>query len=168
VRAGDAPAPTLAEVGRETTARRVELHGLPEDSLAELVAAYREDPPTPAFVSDVRAHTGGNPFFVVEFLRHLGRTGEARLARAGVPAGVREVVGARVHALGEPAATLLRTAAVVGDEFDTALVEEVAGVGTHAALDAFEAALAAGLLREAPPGRPRSCTRSSARRSVPR
>ena len=151
----------LADARREHLAERVSLRGLGADATAELVAAST-GPQTPERVARaVHAETAGNPFFVVEIARHLaesgvefgdkGRfTGAFSLADVGLPESVREVLGRRLDRLGDPAHAVLREAAVLGERFSLVALPD-----PDAALDALDAALAAGLVREDPgaPGR---------------
>ena len=65
---------------------------------------------------------------------------------AGISEGVRAVVGQRLHRLGAAVEQVLRTAAVIGCEFDVSLLADVLGVGVDGVLDALDAATAANLL----------------------
>ncbi|MFG6196067.1 BTAD domain-containing putative transcriptional regulator [Nonomuraea sp. JJY05] len=89
--------------------------------------------------------TAGNPFLIRESLRLLAQ-GRAMDA---VPDGVAELVRQRLDALaGDPAA--LEVAAVIGREFDPAIVTEVAG---QEAGDLLDRAVRSGLLQIAGGGR---------------
>ncbi len=109
------------------------------------------------FAERVQRETSGNPFFVGEVLRDLIENGtlvrrdgqwtsESQVHEAGISEGVREVVGQRLHRLGESVEQVLRTAAVIGFEFDVSLLADVLGFGVEAVLDALDAATAANLL----------------------
>jgi tetratricopeptide (TPR) repeat protein len=71
----------------------------------------------------------------------------------GLPASVREVIGQRVHRLGEEVHHLLSTAAVIGRDFDLDLLGLVADVPEARLLDALEEAAGAGVVAEVA-GRP--------------
>src|SRR5256885_13357475 len=84
--------------------------------------------------------TEGNPFFVAEFIRHLSESGaigqrdgrwviNAAVDDLGIPEGIRDVVGRRLSRLAEATNRVLTTAAVVGLEFEPAVVARAAGVG---------------------------------------
>ena len=109
------------------------------------------------FAERVQRETSGNPFFVGEVLRDLIENGtlvqrdgqwtsELQVHEAGISEGVREVVGQRLHRLGEAVEQVLRTAAVIGFEFDVSLLADVLGFGVDGVLDALDAATAANLL----------------------
>jgi hypothetical protein len=109
------------------------------------------------FAERVQRETSGNPFFVGEVLRDLIENGtlvrrdgqwtsEFQVHEAGISEGVREVVGQRLHRLGESVEQVLRTAAVIGFEFDVDLLADVLGVGVDGVLDALDAATAANLV----------------------
>ena len=142
-------ATVLADARREGLAERLTLRGLGADATATLVAAST-GPRTPERVARaVHAETAGNPFFVVEVARHLAETGAGSLAEVGLPESVREVLGRRLERLGDPAHAVLRQAAVLGERFSLDALDGE----SEALLDALDAALAAGLVREeAAPG----------------
>ena len=90
--------------------------------------------PDADFIRALYAETEGNPFFIEEILRHLEDAGvsphdagAADLARVGLPEDVREVISRRLERLGDDALESLRVAAVIGRDFDAALLEQVAG-----------------------------------------
>ncbi|MFL5835996.1 MAG: ATP-binding protein [Solirubrobacteraceae bacterium] len=151
----------LADARREHLAERVSLRGLEAEATAELVAASTGSQTPERVTRAVHAETAGNPFFVVEIARHLaesglefgekGRwTGAFSLADVGLPESVREVLGRRLDRIGDPAHAVLREAALLGERFELDALPD-----PDAALDALDAALAAGLVREEPgaPGR---------------
>ena len=109
------------------------------------------------FAERVQRETSGNPFFVGEVLRDLIENGtlvrrdgqwtsEFQVHEAGISEGVREVVGQRLHRLGESVEQVLRTAAVIGFEFDVDLLADVLGVDVDGVLDALDTATAANLV----------------------
>ena len=71
----------------------------------------------------------------------------------GIPEGIRDVVGRRLSRLAEATNRVLATAAVVGLEFEPAVVERAAGVGEDEFLAAVEEATRARLLTEVPGAR---------------
>jgi DNA-binding SARP family transcriptional activator len=140
----------LADARRERLAERVSLRGLGAEATATLVAAST-GPNTPERLARaVHAETAGNPFFVVEVARHLAETGAGSLAEVGLPESVGEVLGRRLERLGDPAHAVLRDAAVLGERFSAHALQPE----SETLLDALDAALAAGLVREeaGPPG----------------
>ncbi|CAG6398398.1 DNA-binding transcriptional activator of the SARP family [Actinacidiphila cocklensis] len=93
--------------------------------------------------------TEGHPFYLRELIKQL--TSEQRLEQphtVPVPVPVREVVLRRVAQLPQQAAGVLSVAAVAGRHFDIDVVADAAGVGIEAALEALDAAVAAGLITE--------------------
>jgi class 3 adenylate cyclase/tetratricopeptide (TPR) repeat protein len=105
--------------------------------------------------------TEGNPFFVAEVLRHLAETGgvERRQGRwqmtvpveeLGIPEGIRGVVGRRLSRLPDVANRVLALAAVVGLEFETAVLQAAGDFADDDLLSALEEAEAARLLIEVP------------------
>ena len=120
-------------------------------------------------VQAIQAETEGNPFFIKQLVRHLEElTGDVRPAAVdalGVPAGVQDVITRRVARLPQPAAYVLRVAALIGRDFEFELLEQVADVDADTLLNALDAAVRGALLVEVPstPGvtrlRMRCCAR---------
>ena len=103
--------------------------------------------------------TDGNPFFVEEVLRHLLETNTlARFERDSasgkavgpldLPESVREVIARRLRRLPRAVNEVLTVAAVVGRQFDAAVVGNAAGQSTASVLDALDRAADSGLVRE--------------------
>jgi len=151
----------LADLRREPRVERVLLRGLGPEDVSALVASRGQQDPPAEFVAALHAETEGNPFFVEEVLRHLVETGalrrdagrwtsERRIEELGIPEGVREVVGRRLSRLSETANQALGVAAVIGREFDAALIEAAGGPAGDALLDALDEAAGVRLIVEAP------------------
>src|SRR5262249_25472141 len=118
----------LAVLHRESGVERIALGGLDDLELLALMEAASGQAMAAdglALRDELLSETDGNPFFVVEILRHLAETGaigsddagqwvaRADLRDTGLPVSVREVVGRRVERLGEDATKVLSTAAVI-------------------------------------------------------
>jgi class 3 adenylate cyclase/tetratricopeptide (TPR) repeat protein len=163
LRRGDPLAKLLADLHREANVGRIDLSGLNDDELVELMegaAGHVLDDAGVGLAHALRRETDGNPFFTGELLRHLGETGgivlgddgrwrvAGELEDLGLPRSVHEVVGNRVQRLGDEALRVLRLAAVIGREFDLSLLTTLADIGEDAALDLVDAAVAAAVLVE--------------------
>jgi DNA-binding SARP family transcriptional activator/tetratricopeptide (TPR) repeat protein len=156
-------ADTLVDLNREHLDERILLSGLDEQAVGELIATATKAAPadlTPLLLRETR----GNPFFLVEMLRHLAdsdalieveRRGAAPLLeRIGVPDGVRQLVERRLARLGAITSEALMLASVLGQKFDLGALAAVAARPTNDLTEAMDEALDAGLLSEAagPPG----------------
>jgi tetratricopeptide (TPR) repeat protein len=99
--------------------------------------------------------TEGNPFFVREVLRHLAESGATHLPveELGIPEGVREVVGRRLARLSRETNDVLRTASVVGTEFEVSVLQEAEHVDEDELLSALEEAGEARVIVDAPGNR---------------
>src|SRR4051794_2277552 len=120
----------VGDLRREGTLRRLELSGLAEAEVAELVAELASAPATESFVHALAGETEGNPFFIEEVVRHIRDTAgalteEVTLEEAGVPDGVREVTARRLRRLSEPTRAVLLVASVIGREFDYDVLSSV-------------------------------------------
>ena len=160
----------LGDLHREPGVERVTLAGLGEreaQTFLETSAGHDLDAGGAALARDLHRETAGNPFFLGEMVRHLTESGAIQrgsdggwteatvLATLELPASVHEVISGRVARLGPDAERVLRTAAVIGREFDVHLLARVSGIGEDEAIDILEAAAAAALVAEATdrPGR---------------
>ena len=142
----------IADVRREGVLRRLELGGLAEAEVAELVSELGVPSAEPAFVQALHAETEGNPFFIEEVVRHLngsGLHGHISLTEAGVPDGVREVTARRLRRLDAESRHALQVASVIGREFDYDVLAAVAPLEEDALIGALEEGVEARVLREA-------------------
>jgi DNA-binding SARP family transcriptional activator/tetratricopeptide (TPR) repeat protein len=151
-----APDPIAARAGelaRTGRLARVFLAGLDRSSVADLVA-HIVDAPVDAhdrgLAELLTSATGGNAFLVRETTRYLLGTGalwvdaaschvDPAVGTAMLSPTIRDVVSARLAALGADQVGHLTVAAVVGPVFDAATVTACAGTGAVGALDAAEA-----------------------------
>ncbi len=137
----------LADLHRDGSAHRLQLSGLDEDDVSAYVAeAGYDDEELARALASV---TGGNPFFLIEALRHVDESG-GRWDPSTLPQGVREAVSRRLSRLPVETNKALAAAAVVGSRFALALVESVVGEDL---IDAFDEASKAGIVIEEPGGR---------------
>jgi predicted ATPase len=111
------------------------------------------------FAEVVPRETPANPFLVGVVPPHPPETGalyerdgrwvsDLRPEEAGIPEGIREVVGRRLSRLGDDVEQVLRAAAVIGYEFDVDLLADVVGRDVDDVLDALDTAAAASLVIE--------------------
>lgn len=137
----------LADLHRDGSARRIALGGLDQDDVSTYVAeAGYDDEELARALASV---TGGNPFFLIEALRHVEESG-GHWDPSTLPQGVREAVSRRLSRLPVETNKALAAAAVVGSQFALDLVENVVGDDL---VDAFDEACQAGILIEEPGGR---------------
>nr|WP_067285619.1 BTAD domain-containing putative transcriptional regulator [Mycobacterium sp. 1164985.4] len=137
----------LADLHRDGTATRLQLAGLDEGDVTAYVAeAGYDDEELGRALATV---TGGNPFFLIEALRHVEESG-GRWDPSTLPQGVREAVSRRLSRLSAETNKALAAAAVVGSRFAVTLVEQVVGEDL---VDAFDEARKAGIVIEEPGGR---------------
>jgi class 3 adenylate cyclase/tetratricopeptide (TPR) repeat protein len=155
----------LAELRRDGGVERLALSGLDAAGVTAFIEAAAghslDDEEAHELPRVVWRETEGNPFFVAEVMRHLSesraieqRDGRwvlrADLGELGIPEGVRDVVGRRLSRLAESTNRLLAVAAVVGLEFEPALVERAGDIEEDELLTGLEEATHARLLVEVP------------------
>ncbi len=137
----------LADLHRDGTAERLALSGLDEDDVTTYVAeAGYDDEELGRALASV---TGGNPFFLIEALRHVDESGGV-WDQSTLPQGVREAVSRRLSRLPAETNKALAAAAVVGSRFAVDMVERVIDQDL---VDAFDEACKAGIVIEEPGGR---------------
>ena len=155
----------LAELRRDGEVERLAISGLDAAGVTAFIEAAAghslDDEEEQALPRVVWRETEGHPFFVAEVLRHLSESRaiehqdgrwvlRADLGELLIPEGVRDVVGRRLAHLDKSTNELLAVAAVVGLEFEAAVVERAGGVGEDELLGALDEATGARLLVEVP------------------
>lgn len=160
---GAAALATMRDEVDRGAAVAVEVDALDGDEALALVRAASGSPQGQLLARRLHRATGGNPFFLVETLRHLAQQGQLQIAADGrwstpyddatadyselpVPPSVREVVLGRVRALGEAARRLLEAASLLGDPFDARLLHGTTEAGDETVVALLEHAQAARLL----------------------
>jgi DNA-binding SARP family transcriptional activator len=146
----------LPQLHREFGVRRIDLDGLSDAEVIELVQAHTGeelDPDEQHAASRLRRYTAGNAFFLVQLLQRggaaeLGDTVPPVLDDDGrqLPPSLRETITARIAGLGDRAAEVLSAAAVAGDEFELALLRDLTTLPQQELLPIIEAAIGAQLL----------------------
>ncbi|HLY50973.1 MAG TPA: AAA family ATPase [Solirubrobacteraceae bacterium] len=152
----------LADLRRDGLITQLDVGGLSERETGELIRLRAGEPASHALTRAVHAATEGNPLFVEEVVHHLlqagvraGSASAADLRRFGLPEGVKAMIARRLGELAPETFEWLRVAAVIGRDFEPALVEELVALGEEDFLAALEEALASGLILDnaAEPGR---------------
>ncbi len=143
-------AETLAALAR-AGAERIELSGLDAQETQALVSTVAGRQVSKDTGDRLWARTEGNPFFLRELIGLL--VSEQRLDQpdtVAVPVPVREVVLRRITRLPQTTAEVLSVAAIAGRHFDIDVVARAASIEVEPALEAIDAAVAAGLVVEDP------------------
>ncbi len=151
----DFPEPTgpladVVEMLARRHAERIRLDGLSAVESAQIVERVARERPSDAHAGELRERTDGNPFFLVEFARLAAERGdlEALLAEDNPPTAVQDVLVRRIERLPEATQTLLRTAAVIGRQFEGSTLGRTSGESEDVVFDLIEPARRAGLVRE--------------------
>ena len=153
----DPLADVLGAMQAEAECMVVLLRALGTETIGQLAAAEAGVPVSASLAAAIAAHTGGNPFFAKEMIRHLleeralgaDSSGalEASLPLVAVPEGVRQVLARRCARLSARANRLAEAASGFAGPFLFPVAAAVAGLGDRAALAALDELLAAGLIR---------------------
>jgi class 3 adenylate cyclase len=151
----------VADLRREPFVAWIGLDGLSETETRALLEAQAGVEITSSLSAVLHDETGGNPLFLAELLRHLTETERLPLDDADgaqpiditaldLPDGVRDVVTRRLRRLPSPVNDVLSLAAVIGMEFDAALIGRAAQQRTESVLEALDEGTDARLVREHP------------------
>jgi transcriptional regulator with XRE-family HTH domain len=145
---------TLAELAILNPVRTLALGGLTREDVGRFIEQHTGQPSSLAARQALWSATGGNPFFVGEFLLLL--QGEGRLDtlegevihHLAVPPGVRQTIRRRLDQMSEKCRDLLKVAAVIGREFGLTLLARAVGAPLDELLGTLDLAIAARLVRE--------------------
>ena len=145
---------TLAELSRDNSLERRSLQALDGLATAQLVQAHtgREIPEVDRLIF---RETDGNPFFVVQMLRHLAESapsegiGAATRAAIGIPEGVKDVISRRLVRLGDETYRVLGIASVTGRDFELTVLGRMAELDEDDLAQQLEPALHARVIAEA-------------------
>jgi predicted ATPase len=144
---------------RERLAARLKLGRLDREQTRQVLETMFREALAPELVDAIYRETEGNLFFIEEVCKALIEDeqlvvehGHWRLVRdladLRVPQSVRETIHARVGKLAETAQDVLRAAAVIGREFEFAVLRAAGDWGEEAVIEALEAAERAQLVVE--------------------
>jgi DNA-binding SARP family transcriptional activator len=139
-------AAALADRRRDRADTRIDVGALDPSQVTLVIGGIGVDLDAEA-VATVAAEAEGNPFFVTEVARHFA---DASPGAATVPEGIREVVGRRLSQLSPEANQALTVAAVIGRDFDAAVVAAAGGPSGEALHAALEEAARVHVLDEVP------------------
>ena len=131
--------------------RTVSISGLSQAEVGEFIERSSAKKADDKLVANLYHATDGNPLFVDGVVRLL--TAEGQLERTGsdgsgfkIPDGVRESIRRRLAALSEEARSLLSIASVIGNEFETRLLERVSQRPTEQLVAQTDEAVRIGVL----------------------
>lgn len=161
----DLPESTLQQLRDGLQARTVVLEPLRGDEVLELIQRLSGVGQPVRFAARLLQATAGNPFFLVETLRHLAEQGLLSAGQDGVwhtpfdddtedygelpvPASVRDAVLARVQRLPEACRRILEAAALATEPFLPAFLAPACALSELQAVLTIEQAVQARLLRE--------------------
>jgi pilus assembly protein CpaF len=151
----------LSRLLRRRRAQRINVGPLTEKDVERMAAGIAETAPlTPVQLIGVQAATEGNPLFVEHSVLYMaeseGMLGGAQRAQTSfteedleLSQSVRGLIGRRLERLSEPAQRMLVAAAVIGRDFDIALLEAFGELSGHELRDALDEATRAHFLATA-------------------
>jgi pilus assembly protein CpaF len=141
----------LSRLLRRRRAQRITLGSLSDRDVERIVAGLAETLLTPVQLTGIQAATEGNPLFVEQSTLYMAESesmlgGSARMQASfteedlELAQSVRGLIGRRLERLSEPAQRMLVAGAVVGRDFDLALLEAFGELSGHELRDALDEA----------------------------
>ena len=147
---------TLGSLMREERFLRVQLSGLAEPEVEQLIQMSASVSLPPGLSATIHQRTEGNPLFVTEIIRTLPGEGiekikEGRDYTASIPEGVRDAIGRRLNRLSEGCNQVLTTASVIGRGFELGQLSRlIAEYSEENLLETLEEGLGASIIEEVP------------------
>ncbi len=141
---------TIGEILRY--GRAIPLAGLEHDEVAQIVEHRARRLHSAAFASELHRVTAGNPLFVDGIVRvllaerKLGTLDRLDLRGFKLPEDVRGAIRKRLGLLSTQAQSVLAIAAVVGQEFDTALLRRISDLTAGASSELMDEAFEVGVV----------------------
>jgi predicted ATPase/signal transduction histidine kinase len=151
---------TLDLIRKDTAVTTIEVNGLPEASIADLVGdtLCRDRAEAMPLAHLVYRKTMGNPFFIGQFIKslhadkllrfesHGWQWDLAQIEAANITDNVVELLTRELRRLPLPTQRLLTLAACIGSRFDLATLETVSGTPAEEIARLLRAAMLAGLI----------------------
>jgi tetratricopeptide (TPR) repeat protein len=149
----------LAELRRSAGFVRVPLRGLTVDEVHRMYCLIRGQEVPWSRAEAIHRQTEGNPLFVQEVLRYLVEEGlvvrqggqyalTPEGADAGIPEGLRDVVGKRLSRLSDRANQVLSVASVIGRDFRLDVLQHVVTLSEDEVIEALEEAQERAVIEE--------------------
>jgi DNA-binding SARP family transcriptional activator/tetratricopeptide (TPR) repeat protein len=144
----------LAELSRAGEPTQLVLSGLSREDTAHFVELSAGVAPMRRLAAAIHDASGGNPLFVGELVRLLRTEDRLHELEAGedlvLPRGIDQVITRRLQRLSEQCRRTLALAAVIGREFDTAVLERAGQTDGEALLELLDEALSLRAIEEVP------------------
>ena len=147
----------LGAMQAESECTTIRLRPLSAGAIGQLLAAEAGTPVSASLTTAIGDHTGGNPFFAKEVIRHLAEERALRQDGSGeletglplvaVPEGVRQVLARRRARMSAEANQLLECGSGFAGPFLLPVAATAAGLDDPSALAALDELLAAGMIR---------------------
>ncbi len=134
----DAVLTLLADLGRDSTAERIELTPFTEEKTRELVAAILRVVPSDELAERIHALSDGNPLFVEELVAASATDPDNEGA---LPPKLRDLLAARLARVPDDVLTVLRIAAAAGRTIDDRLLVTASGLSADQVQRAVRAAV---------------------------
>ena len=146
----------LRKLPRHTSVQKLRLGGLSKDAIRLFISSYVAEQLSCEALTLVSEVTHGSPLYLKEILGKITAAGTYEALTKSPSAqpdrtGICDVIGRQLDYLGPDCKSVLRIAAVVGYQFDVALLAKAAGKSVMAIIEMLEEALGTGIVQESKP-----------------
>jgi len=138
----------LSRVRQEDMLTTIELPRLSENDTGRLVNALASAKLPQALVKRIYQETGGNPFFIKEFMRDLQLKDKVDASSIAIPSSISLLIKNRLKSLDKEQQEVLQTCAVLGQQFSYDLLTGVAGVDEADLVNALDGLIGFRVLEE--------------------
>jgi oligopeptide transport system substrate-binding protein len=148
----------LSDLNRERLATRIKLSRLSKEQTRDLLATLFAEEITPEFLDGIYQETEGNPFFVEEVCKALvdsgelffeaGRWNRPDMEDLEVPQGIKVTIQSRLRKLSKVEQSTLQVAALLGRDFEYAMLSAASDLDEDDLIDVLERAEQAQLIEE--------------------
>ncbi|MDP6714532.1 MAG: AAA family ATPase [SAR202 cluster bacterium] len=141
---------TIGGLVRQEGFQILQLGGLSQDDVSEMVATSVGGDAPSSVVEKVHLRTEGNALFVVELLKLLEASGldETDEWQFAIPEGIRGVISRRFEVLSVQCNETLTIASVIGREFEFDLLSQITGSSDDDLLDVVDEAVEAHVIED--------------------
>ncbi|MCA1706895.1 MAG: AAA family ATPase, partial [Actinobacteria bacterium] len=155
-------ADVMADLTRETGVHRLQLPGLDDKAVVELLTSFLANADGDLDLDLVRTlqeRTAGSPLFITELLRQAVDSWPTDRATAllrirstltGLPLSIQDVLRQRCARINSVTRQVLQMAAVIGQQFDLSILLQASQLGEEAIIDSLEEGTRARLIQEVP------------------
>lgn len=145
---------TLLHLLRQQKLDVVNLQPFSERETSDFIQTMSGKNNSREYITNIYNYTGGNPFYLIEFMREskrlMGVRGDPDQSVIPTPGGIKGLLMERMDMLNPVSQNVLQTAAVLGKSFSPDELEKIVDVNSDAVINALEELTRSGILKDDP------------------